>query len=420
MRPEEYIDSVVAVAREYRASYLRATLFSFSPAQCAATIGALRERLSKIGSPTATEGDEARDVLEKVVSNLPEEFKDRAHAARKPLVDELGNIILLSDFPQKFAAVEKLIVLCDRDPRRAFTQVIHSLRPDDMIEGTVYHVCLPYFQDLVGQDVDLVLGYLRDVQANYPKGGSIEKTIGRLEVDLRISGLENVWGQGLRRQYARELVQSGMIEDGTAILLIGPTGTSKTFLAEKITVNSPYARLVTVKCPRADDAKRSLDDGILLAKDVGTSILFDEVYAMPLELQEYSLTELGRSDLSLRILSTSSHSVDYLARELKPDFWARINGWQFKLAPLAQKRVDLEEVLRGVATMEGIDLAEDVVAQLRDGCEWPENHRGVKRALHNLAAVCRASQVDRVDSEFLRRNRDILPDDLQSLFAPLL
>ncbi|HEX8178230.1 MAG TPA: hypothetical protein VF525_01670 [Pyrinomonadaceae bacterium] len=281
-----------------------------------------------------------------------------------------------------------------------------------------YEQLLPSFRDLVINNIDDVISFIDDIRQSYQNNAAVEEFIVKLETDLKIIDLKSVKGPSLRKRIARELIGSNVIDSKKSILVVGESGTSKTYLAHRIAKNSRYKNLMLVN---SANPKQDLEKALAAATEEPTSFLLDEVYAMPLEMQEYCLAEFGRDGIQMRIISTSSTPVEELQRKLKRDFFYRINDWIFRLRPLSESRPDVEEAIRGLVEEKhrmGIDLR--VVEHLRDQHSWPDNFRGVERVMETLCRMCKARNIDVISVEILVQLRPEIDEDIQEILKPLI
>lgn len=375
-------------------------------------------RLDILADCTLEEYKELRRFLELIITHLPEDYSQKPEGIRKALYRPISATLFLNDYPQKFVSIRKLVALDLRDPRHAFKLLCRPLDQGIKIHDWEYEQLLPFFRDLVINNVDDVLKFVDDVRQNYQNNTTVEEFIVKLETELKIVDLKTVKGPSLRKRFARELIGSNVIDTKKSILIVGESGTSKTFLAQRIAKNSYYSNLILVNSanPRAD-----LERALTAAAQHPTSFLLDEVYAMPLDMQEFCLAEFGRSGIQMRIISTSSTPIDELQRKLKRDFFYRINDWTFRLRPLSESRPDVEEAIIGLVEERhrmGIDGR--VVDHLRDHHNWPDNFRGVERVMETLCRMCKARGVDIISVEILAELKPEIDEDILKILKPLV
>jgi DNA-binding NtrC family response regulator len=272
---------------------------------------------------------------------------------------------------------------------------------------------------MVMDNVDDVILFLSELKDDYRGNDSVNNFIGRMENDLRIADLKSIKGPSIRRRFARELIRSGVINSKTSILIVGASGTSKTFTAKRIARNSNHPTMILVNC--ANKPREDLEKALQSAQNTATTILFDEVYALPQDVQELSLAEFGREGLDMRIISTSSTPVDTLKTKLKSDFVNRIMGWIFELRPLAENRPDVEEAIRGfVEETHKMDIEPTVLEHLRDNYSWPDNFRGVERVTEALCRLCKTKDVGKISIEVLIELKSDMTDEVLRILSPLI
>jgi hypothetical protein len=375
-------------------------------------------RLNFLVDSTLDEYKELRRFIELIITHLPEDFTKKPESIRKALAKPISTTLFFADYPQKFVSIRKLIALDLRDPRPTCKLLCRPLDQGIEIKEWEYEQLLPFFRNLVINNVDDVIKFIDDIRQNYQNNSTVEEFLVKLETDLKIVDLKIVKGPSLRKRFARELIGSNVIDSKKSILIVGESGTSKTFLAHRVAKNSRYGNLMLVNSanPKAD-----LEKALAAAMREPTTFLLDEVYAMPNDMQEYCLAEFGRAGIQMRIISTSSTPVDELQRKLKRDFFYRINDWTFRLRPLAENRPDVEEAIRGLVEEKyrmGIDAR--VVTHLRDSHTWPDNFRGVEKVMETLCRMCKARGVDIISVEILAELKPEIDEDILKILKPLI
>ncbi len=243
--------------------------------------------------------------------------------------------------------------------------------------------------------------------------------LAKLESELNILGLSNLRGPSIRKLYVSQLIRSEVISSKKSIILLGGSGTSKSFLAEIIAKNSNHPVCVTVnsKNPRAD-----LKKALLSASNEPTTAILDEVYAMPKGSQEYCLVEFGRPGIKIRLISTSSTPYDGLKKTLKPDFLNRINDWYFELKPWKDSPADIEEAILNLVEEKfrmGIDAY--IVDHLKTKHDWPNNYRGIQTVTEYLCQLCKGEGKDVINIEVLMKAKAEIKDPrVYEILKPLI
>jgi hypothetical protein len=419
MRAAEYIDSLRGLGPENLAGYLQATLFTYAPAQWIEVIIELIDRFERCGEADELERARYQAYLEKSLGCFPDEIDGRSEALKATLRSQLTRLLGFNRYAQRFMPVKKLILIDGGDPREAFRVVCRTLHSGSNLDEPTYNVLLAHFAHLAYKQVDDVIAFFEQMCSIYSGSVGIAQIVTRLESDLKMRRLKDLWGGSLRRQYMRELVYSGVIDTRDSILLVGPTGTSKSFIAEIIAANSQYPKLLTANCADHSHVAQQIAAAVAEAEDAAVTLLLDEVYALPLTIQELCLGEFGRTEVELRLLATSSRTVEYLEQTLKQDFWYRITDWFFRLKALSECPDDLQEIVTAYARQESVDVEELVVTRLRINHKWPGNHREMRAVVKKLCGVCRQHGSDVISLAFLADHQADIPEEVRQILGSL-
>lgn len=382
-------------------------------------INAIVERLRVLADSTIPEYQELRQILKLVITHLPDNYTSEPENWRKALNRALSATVYLNDYPFKFIAIQKLILVELGDPLPACGLICRAINAGAPPDDLAYAVLIPHLRSVMFDDVDRVMAFISEMRQSYEQSPAVDSFLDRIETDLKIKGLSSVWGPSLRRDYARFIVKPGVIDRDTSILIVGPTGTSKTYISERIAANSPYPKFEKVNCA-GKSAEADLERAFDSASREPTTIFLDEVYGLQLRIQEACLVEFGRSGLQLRIISASSDPIEVLATKLKADFLGRIKGWILPLKPIADNPDDVEEAILGLAEKYHMDIQRRVVEHLRNNYKWPYNHRELEQVMSALCLQCKAYGSGEVSVGVLQEIRQDLPDDTIKILEPLI
>ncbi len=418
MNAQKILDTLKRIPEEAQSAYIQTSLNEWG-LLVVDVLNHIIDRLGFLNNENLDEYVELRRFFELIVTHLPDDYSKKPASLRKALAAPISKTLLLQSYPQKFVSIRKLVLIDLRDPRQTCKQLCRALDQDIEISDWEYETILPYFRSQIIDDVDTVIKFIGDLRQSYTNNSAVEEFLLKIESDLRIAGLSNVKGPSLRRQYARELIGSGVIDSKKSILIVGSSGTSKTFLAQMIARNSNHSNLRLVNS--GGDAHKDLKEALMAATLYPTTILLDEVYALPGNMQVSFLAEFGRSNIDMRIISTSSTPVEVLQQSLKPDFFYRINEWLVRLKPLAESRPDVEEAIRAlVEERHRMDIEDRLVEHLRDSHNWPDNYRGVERVMETLCRKCRAKGVEIISVEILAELKSEIDEDILKILNPLV
>jgi transcriptional regulator of acetoin/glycerol metabolism len=418
MNAPKIIETLKRIPIEAQSAYIQTQLNDWKEG-VVEILNHIIDRLTFLNDNTLEEYKELRRFIELIITHLPDDYAQKPEGLRKALVKPISATIFIEEYPQKFVSIRKLISIDLRDPRSTCKLLCRAIDRAVNISDWEYEALLPHFHSMVINDVDEVLHFIEDLFQSFQNNGAVEEFIRRMESDLKVIGLRSVKGPSLRKQYARELVGSGVIDTKTPILIVGASGTSKTFLAQRIAQNSEFNNLALVNS--AGDARQDLKIALTAASMSPTTILLDEVYALPASLQKFCLAEFGRVGIEMRIISTSSTPVEVLQETLVPDFFYRINGWLVRLKPLAASRPDVEEAIRAlVEERHRMGIDDRVVRHLRDQHTWPDNFRGVERVMEALCRKCKSKGVDVISVEILAELKPEIDEDILKILRPLI
>lgn len=418
MNAQKIIDTLKRIPAEAQSAYIQTQLGDWKE-DVVEVLNHIVERLNFLNDEALEEYKELRRFVELIITHLPDDYSQKPEGLRRALAKPISVTIFIEDYPQKFVSIRKLISIDLRDPRPTCKLLCRAIDRGVNISEWEYEALLPHFHNMIITDVDEVIQFIEDLRQSFQNNIILENFIIKMETDLKVVGLRTVKGPSLRKQYARELVGSGVIDTKTPILIVGASGTSKTYLAQRIAQNSQYHNLALVNS--AGDARQDLKVALAAASMEPTTILLDEVYALPANLQKFCLAEFGRVGVEMRILSTSSTPVEVLQETLVPDFFYRINGWLVRLKPLAESRPDVEEAIRGlVEERHRMGIDDRVVEHLRDEHVWPDNFRGVERVMEALCRKCKSKGVDVISVEILAELKPEIDEDILKILRPLI
>lgn len=417
MNAQKIIDTLRRIPVEAQSAYIQTQLNDWAEL-VVEVLNHIIDRLNFLKDGSLEEYQELRRFIELIITHLPDDYSQKPEGLRRALAKPISTTLFLENYPQKFVSIRKLIAIDLRDPRPTCKLICRALDTRVEISDWEYEPILPPLRNWVINNVDDVIKFIDDLRQDYQNNEAVEDFIIRIEADLRIVGLKSVKGPSLRKQFARELIGSNVIDSKTAILIVGASGTSKTYLAQRIASNSHHKNLMLVN---SANPKQDLELALAAALKEPTTFLLDEVYSMPLDMQEYSLAEFGRAGIDMRIISTSSTPIEELQRKLKPDFFYRINGWTVRLKPLAESRPDVEEAIRGlVEERHRMGIDNRVIEHLRDHHSWPDNFRGVERVMEALCRQCKARGVEIINIEILAELKPEIDEDILQILKPLI
>jgi hypothetical protein len=419
MEIKTFLQKLTGIEDDLRSAFIRVQVNSLDQFFIVDVMNDVIERLKLLSDPTILEFQDLMQILKLLITHLPDSYRTQSESYRKALAKPLGATASLTQCPFRFIAVKKLILIDLEDPLPTCKLVCRAIDLGAPLDDLVYEVLLPYLRNTMFDDVDLVMKFLTSLRDAYGGNTGVDHFLEQVEKDLKIRGLAQVWGPSLRRDYARMIIKPNVIDKKTSILIVGPTGTSKTFIAEKIAANSAYPTFMKVNSA-GKNVETDLEAALASAATIPTTIFLDEVYAIPLKTQEACLVEFNRSDLSFRIISASSDPIEVLSTKLKADFLARIKGWTLQLKPIADNPSDVEEAIRGLAERYHMDMADGVVEHLRDNHTWPHNHRELEQVVQALCMHCQADGAGEVNVDVLLAIRSTLDDSIVKILEPLI
>jgi transcriptional regulator with AAA-type ATPase domain len=404
-----------------RAAYMLAAMHYARPEFWLETLSALLADLKALNAPGSADYESETDILNAHVTLLPADSFKVAENLRAALVELLESIVMLPNgYRDRFRAIQKLLEL-QADTRLVGRHACKALDSGIVFDRPEFTIIAGAFRTLTFADVDSVLSFIADMQKTYVTAGTepVADFLTRLERELRLVGVRNVLGRSLRVQYVREVVAADLLDRKTNILVVGQTGASKTFMAERMVMNSKFKRLVVVNgAAGARKTRAQIEVGLSYATTEPTTLLIDEVYRLPTSVQEFCLVEFGDTTREMRVISTSSTPIERLRAMLKADFMGRIQGWTFTLRELSATPDDLDEVILEHARTLQIDIHASVVECLKRHT-WPENHRELAAFMKQLAIVAKTQNSARVDVAFVRSSKGTLNAEMSRILAPL-
>lgn len=248
----------------------------------------------------------------------------------------------------------------------------------------------------------------------------------RLREESRQVRLESVTEELVGRSQALSMVRQ-LIADvaptEVTVLILGETGTGKELVARAIHRASRRARgrFVAVNCAAIPESLLEAElfgyvkgaftgaearrEGKLVAASGGTLFL-DEVGELPLALQpkllraleEKEVTPLGSDRpvaVDVRLVAATNRDLESLVKEgrFRPDLYFRLNVVPIKLAPLRERREDIEPLVQyllpRIASRHGKpirDVEPELYAWL-SAQDWPGNVRELENTLERLVVL---------------------------------
>jgi hypothetical protein len=385
-------------------------------------LGAVEElsnRLRLLKEPDTKEYQSVADTLGRVTINFPGTVTNGGTELRKAFAERLRRVLDLKELQYRAAILLRILDLDPDGIGRTCRDLCAGIDHGVSVDEYSYEQVLAGLSDATFRDIDVVLTLLKGLRRDFSSSG-VEEFVAKLEVDLRVKGFTEVFGPSLRKYYAKKVLGPNLSEKKDPILILGPSGSSKSFLAEKIALNSVFPDYRRINCGgKVKHVRKEIDDTLEAARALPTSICFDEVYALPKSIQVEVLVPLGDKTYKLRVLAASSRDEAYLASKLIADFRARIKGWTLELKPLKDCREDLDDSIRGWARLLRIDIEPRVVDWLCDNYDWPENQREVEAVMRVLGEiVCRNGAPISVDS--LTKARTELTKEIRRILDPLI
>lgn len=246
-------------------------------------------------------------------------------------------------------------------------------------------------------------------------------------------------------------IEQVAVKSRAPILLMGPTGSGKSFLARRVfelkkTRHQIEGRFVEVNCAtlRGDGAASALfghvkgaftgaateRGGLLKAADKGLLFL-DEIGELPLDEQAMLLKAIEEKrfypvgsdrevDSDFRLIAGTNRDLrgEVRAGRFREDLYARINLWAYELPGLAERPEDIEPNIDYLLRRHGEELGYRVsfstearqtyldFAQSREAL-WPGNFRDLGASLMRLATLAEGGRIAlaQVDAEIARLRR---------------
>jgi len=181
------------------------------------------------------------------------------------------------------------------------------------------------------------------------------------------------------------------------VLLIGDKGTGKETIARAIHARSrrkdkPF---VTVRCDNSVEAEQLLKEGGPIEAANGGSVLFREVEALPIQVQESLAVALQErkhpstgKPIDIRIMASSRDSIDPLVARGKfsSSLHKMLRVIVIKIPPLKARKEDIMPTVRAMLRkLLGEDKAlpslDPAVVEAFEAYDWPENARSVEAVL---------------------------------------
>ncbi|MBO9475217.1 phosphoenolpyruvate hydrolase family protein [Shimia sp. R10_1] len=264
------------------------------------------------------------------------------------------------------------------------------------------------------------------------KGFTAIPSLSRVETSTPASRHDLV-GSSMAMQMIRQELEELAHED-VPVLLIGETGTGKSRAALGLHEAGMAARRqpVVVDCPALNGEEGAVH---LLGKApgafggggtqrgalelaAGSTIIFDEISALPRDLQgkllkftdEKVVQRIGdhsARQIDARIIATNA--LDLLScvdtQDFRQDLFYRISGYEITLPPLRARVDDIPELAMHLGQQIGGEVPKFSNAALRRLLEhdWPGNVRELAHAVHRAIRRADGRTVDLKAVDFLRR-----------------
>ena len=274
----------------------------------------------------------------------------------------------------------------------------------------------------------------------------------------KLCGDDPVFGREIDR--VKKLVNTPI-----SILLQGETGTGKEYFAKAIHQSSErkHKPFVAVNCAAIPEtlieselfgytagsfsgAKTKGKLGLIQEADGGTLFL-DEIGDMPIGLQARLLRVLSEREIlpigatrplpvNIRVISASHRDLEELIRlgEFRDDLYYRLNGAQFSLPPLRERKDKqwiTEKVLHEVCNINHIEVPkiDPAVVGWMEDYRWPGNLRELKNILEFASSICHEGLITLTDlpdkilkipAKSMNENKAMLLDGNDTADAALL
>jgi DNA-binding NtrC family response regulator len=242
----------------------------------------------------------------------------------------------------------------------------------------------------------------------------VEMVDGPADVDAAASHHEPGWGTLLPRLESELAALERMAQSRVPVLLLGETGTGKELLARNLhRLSKRSGDLVAINCGAlpsslveshlfghvkgAFSGSTRDERGFVRCADAGTLFL-DEVGDLPAApqaallriLQEGEVIPVGATRpirVDVRVVSATHRSLDGAgAASFRPDLFARLAGFTFRVPPLRERIEDLGLILADLLAMiapgagDGVTLTPELGRALLHHA-WPLNVRELQQAL---------------------------------------
>ena len=286
------------------------------------------------------------------------------------------------------------------------------------VEMGVYPVVMSAYEE----DEVIRKAYDLGCEDYYSKGNekeNIEETINRYlgskhgadkDMASRLFPTESL----IQRKHIENMVP--IVRTKTPVMLIAPTGSGKSFLAENIHIESKRSgSFIALNCGAvspelmeselfgygkgaftgATEAKA----GKLLLANKGT-LLLDEVTSMPLALQVKLLTALDKGkyypvnsdkevEVDVRIICAGHENIYDMVQKgtFRKDLFHRLAGFTAVLLPLHERKDDLMPLIRGVTASKRKIAFSDEAKDLIFNYSWPGNVRQVRLFAQVLSTI---------------------------------
>jgi DNA-binding NtrC family response regulator len=228
---------------------------------------------------------------------------------------------------------------------------------------------------------------------------------------MRLNGVEELLcGPALRNSVWQELVRTQRLNSRDSVLLLGESGTGKSFVARFIHENSrkngDFITLNSAKVKRID-LRKGVD-----AANAGTLFL-DEVHNLHTMRQEELLADVsGPGKKDIRLISASSKPLQRQHSQFMPDFWARVSECVFVLPPLRLHKRDLGEAIKKYCHDNSYIIEDEVLDAMVGGpFTWNNNWRDVEKVLKYLIEKLRMISIHAIDKNAVRRVYDEIHAD---------
>lgn len=264
-----------------------------------------------------------------------------------------------------------------------------------------------YFAQIASAD----LADLLDATKKFAHTKATGRLIGDVLGFMRLNGVEELLcGPALRNSVWQELVRTQRLNSRDSVLLLGESGTGKSFVARFIHENSrrngDFITLNSAKVKRID-LRKGVD-----AANAGTLFL-DEVHNLHTMRQEELLADVsGPGKKDIRLISASSKPLQRQHSQFMPDFWARVSECVFVLPPLRLHKRDLGEAIKKCCHDNSYIIEDEVLDAMVGGpFTWNNNWRDVEKVLKYLIEKLRMISIHAIDKNAVRRVYDEIHAD---------